>query len=276
MASEEEEKIQNEIKRLEEIKAFCEEMISLPSGEKRSEKIEEFFEYMKTTKFLDVDFIDTEENRNLKTQYIKASMIYDDLYVYYGAFFVEKENLDSVCRMYRATKNSFLPLALLKSHINGWGRYHVDDTFMNELKDKIVPGLDFANHVRNKIVGHIENDVVDNSIQWEPTIFQDSIKDNEPQQRFLMYRSVLESAINSYVDITTGRHKIFNKEIDIVYPDTSKLFYNYINDLIKNSLDYLCELKTILRSKIIYFSGLPANLMKSAGETDFRVKKKGR
>lgn len=272
----EEQDKQNRIERLEKIKAFCEAMISLSSKEKRSEKTEEFFEYMKTNMYLDADFEETPDNRYLKTQYIKASIIYDDLYIYKGVLYWENGNLDSICKMYQATKNSFLPLALLKSYINGWGRYHADDSYMNTLKNKINSGLEFANHVRNKIIGHIENDVIDNSVQWEPTIFQNPIKDEELLQKFLMYRSILESAINSYIDETTGRHKIFNVEIDIIFPDTSKLFYTYINELIKDSLEYLFKLKVILKSKIIYFNGLPANLMKNAGETNFKIKNKGR
>ena len=38
---------ENEIRIIEEIKTFCESMISLNSTDKRSEKIEAFFEEMK-------------------------------------------------------------------------------------------------------------------------------------------------------------------------------------------------------------------------------------
>lgn len=265
----------NEIKMLEKIKAFCESMISLNSAEKRNKKIDVFFEEMKIKGYIDEDFNETAENQYLKSQYIKVSIIYDDLNLYDNSFYTEKGNLDSICRMYQATKNSFLPLALLKSYINGWGRYHTNDANLNALKNKILPGLDFANHVRNKIVGHIENDVIGNSVQWEPTIFQDSLKDNELIQRILLYRSVLESAINSYVD-ATGKHIIFNQEIDILFPNTSKLFYTYHIQLINDSLEYLRNLKTEMNSKIIYFHRLPANLIKNAGETDFKTKNKGR
>lgn len=266
---------ENEIRILEEIKTFCESMISLNSTDKRSEKIEAFFEEMKKKGVIDEDFNETDENQYLKSQYIKVSIIYDDLSLYDNIFYAERGNLDSICKMYQATKNSFLPLALLKSYINGWGLYHANDAYINALKDKIIPGLEFANHVRNKITGHIENDVIENSVQWEPTIFQDSLKDNELMQRFLLYRSILESAINSYID-ANGKHKIFKQEIDIIYPDTCKLFYTYHMQLIKDSLEYLRKLKNTMNSKIIYFHGLPANLIKNAGETDFKTKNKGR
>lgn len=265
---------ENKIKKLKEIKAFCESLISL-SDEKRNEKIEVFFEELKVKGYIDADFNETDENRYLKSQYIKASIIYDDLNLYNNVFYAERGNLDSICRMYQATKNSFLPLTLLKSYINGWGRYHANDAYLNALKNKILPGLEFANHVRNKITGHIENDVISNSVQWEPTIFQDTFKDNETMQRVLLYRSVLESAINSYID-ANDKHIIFKEEIDILYPDTCKLFYTYHIQLIKDSLEYLRKLKTTMNSKIIYFHGLPANIIKNAGETEFKTKNKGR
>ena len=265
----------NEIKKLKEIMAFCESMISLDSAEKRSEKIIEFFEDLKKQGVLDDDFVETDENRYLKSQYIKVTIIYDDLSLYNGALNAKRDNLDSFCRIYQATKNSFLPLALLKSHINGWSRYHSDNEHMNALKNKMLPGLEFANHVRNKITGHIENEVIDNSVQWEPTIFRDSIKDNENLQRLLLYRSLLESAINSYID-GTGKHMIFNQEIDFLLPKTCDLFYSFLKELINNSLEYLHLLKAVMNSKIIYFHGLPANLMINAGETEFKTKNKGR
>ena len=147
---------------------------------------------------------------------------------------------------------------------------------MNALNAKIKPGLEFANHVRNKITGHIENDVLDNSIQWEPTIFQDSHKGNLKIQRFLMYKSILESAINSYVEPTTGLHKIFKHEIDVFADITKNEFYEYFKQLIKDSLEYLSKLISLIDDQIVYFSGLPANLIKNVAITDFKTKNKGR
>lgn len=267
--------IENKIKKLKQIRAFCETMITISSNEKRSNEIENFFEELKVNGFMDEDFVETEENKYLKSQLIKAILIYDNLSLYDGTLVIEGR-LDFICRMYQTTENSFLPLALLKTYIRGWSRYHKDNAELNELKEKIWPGLEFANHVRNKITGHIENDVIDNSVQWEPTIFQDAIKDNQLMQRFLIYKAILESAINSYIDDKTGAHKIFNQEIDIIFPDTRKLFYKYLQNLIHDSMSYLNCLIGIMRNKIEYFHGLPANLIKSAGETDFKTPNKGR
>ena len=262
--------------KIKQVRAFCETMITISSNEKRSDEIENFFEELKANGFLDEDFVETEENKYLKSQLIKAILIYDDLSLYDGTLAINDGKLDSICRMYQATKNSFLPLALLKTYISGWGRYHKDNTELNELKEKIWPGLEFANHVRNKITGHLENDVIDNSVRWEPTIFQDANKNDQFKQRLLMYKSILESAINSYIDDKTGAHKIFNQEIDMLFPDTSKLFYMYLQNLIRDSMLYLNLLIGTMRNKIEYFHGLPANLIKGAGKTDFKTKNKGR
>ena len=266
---------EKDIKDLKEINAFFESMTSLHSAEKRKLEIKEFFQKIKTKGYIDEDFNETDENRSLKSQYLKASIIYDDLNLYNNSFKIEKGNLYSICKILQATKNSFLPLALLRSNINSWSRYHSADSYLNTIRNKILPGLEFANHVRNKIAGHIENEVIENAVQWEPMIFQDSIKNTGVFQRFLLYRSILESAINSYID-TTGKHKIFKQEIDIVYPETSKLFYTYHIQLIMDSLEYLRRLKTEMNTKIIYFHGLPANFIKSPGETEFKTKSKGR
>ena len=272
---EEKQKLQKEIEILNTIKSFCEEMISNPDEVKNKKKKEELIEKLKEQNYLDSDFIDTDDSLDAKSQYIKASLIYDDLFLYKDAFCAINENPSTICRMYQATKNSFLPLALLKSNIKSWSKYHIEDTNMNELRDMIMPGLEFANHVRNKITGHIEKDIIDNSIQWDPFIFEHNVKDNEILQKIRIYRSILESAINSYVD-NAGKHKVFNTEIDIFYPKTCELFYTYINELIKNSLNFLDLLKTHLKSKIIFFKGRPANIIIKAAETDFSVKNKGR
>ena len=76
---------------------------------------------LKEQNYLDSDFIDTEDSLDAKSQYIKASIIYDDLFLYKDGFYAIKDKPSTFCKMYQATKNSFLPLALLKSNINKWG-----------------------------------------------------------------------------------------------------------------------------------------------------------
>lgn len=267
---------QDKERRLKQMEVLVSSLISLPAEEKRNEDTEKLVDEMEALGVIYKDFNETDDNKYLKSQFIKAILVYDELQRYDGCLFAREGTLESFYKMWQDTKDAFLPLALLKSYIGGWNRYHVLDKSMNDLRDKILPGLEFANHVRNKITGHIENDVIYNSIQWEPTIFQDSYKGNQNMQRFLIYRSLLESAINSYVDSATGLHKIFKNEIDVFVNISNNEFYGYLRELIRDSLEYLRLLIETMDDKIVYFSGLPANVIKNAANTDFKTKNKGR
>lgn len=54
----------------------------------------------------------------------------------------------------------------------------------------------------------------------------------------------------TYVESKTGEHKIFNQEIDLLYPETSKKFYDYIEDLIQNAMAFINALISIIDDKI--------------------------
>ena len=147
-----------------------------------------------------------------------------------------------------------------------------------QLTTKKINDLEYLINSRKDLMHNLEKKFYQKNIDKEEeknNNILDSLKDNELMQTFLLYRSILESAINSYID-ANGKHKIFKQEIDIIYSDTCKLFYTYHMQLIKDSLEYLRKLKNTMNSKIIYFHGLPANLIKNAGETDFKTKNKGR
>lgn len=263
---------EKEIQELEIIISYLEAIKNI-APDKRNEEKKKLLEQLKESHFLEADFNEEDDNLTLKSQFIKACLIYDDISMYDGVFLAVKNNLKSICRVYQATKNVFLPLALLRSYINGWGRFHKDNVALNELRSKIMPGLEFANHVRNKITGHIDDNVLNKSVQWEPSIFEDKQRDRQIEQRICIYKAILESAINSYIDPNTGEQKVFKQEIDIIFPDTSKLFYMYIQELIKDSLEYLDLFMALLNSRIVYYPGIPANILMKASETDFDIKK---
>lgn len=257
---------------LKEIISFCESKINNSENEVGKDC---FLNKLKILGALDEDFEETDEDRLLKSQYIKASVLYDEL-SFYDVFFRDEGSNIPFFTMYYMTKNSFLTLSLLKSNINNWGQYYKNDNVLITLQRQIFPGLEFTNHLRNKISGHIETDVMNNTVQWGPYIFEDICKKNKLLQKRLIYQYILESAINSYLDKDTHQHKIFGKEIYLSDSSTCKTFYEYLQNLIVDSIKYLSLVKEIINSKIFYFHGTPANLIKKASETDFVTKNKGR
>ena len=109
-------------------------------------------------------------------------------------------------------------------------------------------------------------------MQWEPYLFLDKTRDNEPLQLSLAYKTLLESAINSFVD-EESQQKVFRTEIDLFYQPNQALFFNYISELNQDSIDLLNEIVRILRSKISFLDEsqvIEASI--KAGETDFKLK----
>ena len=89
---------------------------------------------------------------------------------------------------------------------------------------------------------------------------------------FLAYKTLLESAINSFID-KESKQKVFDTEIDLLYPSNQTLFFNYIGELNKDSIYFLNEIVNILRGKITFFDEKKVFIAYiKAGETDFRLK----
>lgn len=108
-------------------------------------------------------------------------------------------------------------------------------------------------------------------MQWEPCIFSDKTKENESAQLFLAYKTLLESAINSFID-KESKQKVFDTEIDLLYPPNQTLFFNYIGELNTDSIYLLREILAILRDKIGFLDESQVMLAYiKAGETDFRL-----
>ena len=169
-----------------------------------------------------------------------------------------------------------LPLSLLYKNLKSWSKFTKDIDEVIVLQRTLCDKLEFANYLRNKISAHMENEVIGNTVQWEPYIFQYDAKKNKTAQRLAMYRSLLESSINSYKEDKTGRQKIFLQEIDLNLPHEANKFFEYLYRTADESLLYLGKLITGFDYKIKYFRGLPVDLMKKAGETEFKLKAKGR
>lgn len=221
-------------------------------------------------------FGETEENKSLKTEYIKATFIYDDLKFYHDHLHIEAEDAEGLVKKYQYVKGIMLPLSLLSKNLKTWSKYSNGNERLIILQKLLREKLEFANHIRNKITGHLENEVLGITIQWEPFIFNEVCKEGKIGQRLVMYRSLLEAAINSYQDEKTGRQKVFQKEIDLNIPYYAEMFFEHLFQMVDESIEYLEELRTTIDAQIRYFSGIPLDLSQAAGKTDFKLKSKGR
>lgn len=265
-----------ELEHLNYINAVLKYLIDNPNAIDYKEKYDSLKEYFIKEGMVNKAFHDTQDNKLYKCDLIKACIIYDDLSFFDKQLKKEPIGAEGFCNHLQSTKNIMLPLANLNDNMHHYGIYIAQSPTLIELNKKISPGLDFAKHLRNKIVGHLENEVYNNAIQWEPSIFKKGIKDVEHGQRMFVYRSILESAINSYVKPSTDSQKIFNHEIDLFYPKDIDEFYNYLENLVTDSLRYLDSIMKIIDSKIVYHNGIPLDIITAASETNFRVKPKGR
>lgn len=221
-------------------------------------------------------FGETEENKALKTEYVKATFIYDDIKFYHELLHKEAKDAEELIRKYQYVKSIMLPLSLLYKNLKSWSKFTRDNDELMGLQHTLFDKLEFVNHLRNKISAHIENEILSNTVQWEPLIFQNYSKKDKTAQRLVMYRSLLESSINSYQDDKSGKQKIFQKEIDLNLPYYAEMFFEYLYQTVEESLRYLNILMSTTDIKIKYFTGLPEDLMRTAGKTNFKLKAKGR
>ena len=222
------------------------------------------------------NFSETEENKILKTEYVKATFIYDDIKFCHEHLQREAKDAEELIKKYQYVKAIMLPLSLLYKNLKSWTKLTKENDELIALHQILYDKLEFANHLRNKISAHIENEILSNTVQWEPLIFHNYSKKDKTAQRLVMYRSLLEFSINSYQDDKSGRQKIFQKEIDLNLPYYAEMFFEYLYQTVEESLRYLNILMSTTDIKIKYFTGLPEDLMRSAGKTNFKLKAKRR
>lgn len=129
--------------------------------------------------------------------------------------------------------------------------------------------LKFISHIRNKGVGHLDRNLLERAAQWAPQIFQDKSKDNAEYITFECYRAVIESTINSYLN-EDDVQKIFDTEIDFLYPPNRDQFFKFLSGIVKDSIAWLSEALDIIRSEINFHTDdQNRELGAIAGKTNF-------
>ena len=184
-----------------------------------------------------------------KADYVGLKIILNELLTFEKDIHLTSADKDSLAFQMRATLNVFVPLHNLKDAINKI-RIKGDSDFVSKTR-KLRKDLEFISHIRNKGAGHIDQEILERAVQWHPHIFRDATRENDDYLTYECYRAVIESGINSYI-CKDGVQKVFETEIDLLYPPNAKQFYGFLAELISISIEWIHETLDILKSEIVY------------------------
>lgn len=204
-----------------------------------------------------------------KTTFLRALIIYDDIANYHN----DLNKAEDWNQKLRLLKNCLIALDIFRDSFGYLSFLIKENTNLAETGRALRRRLSFINHLRNKISGHLDQDLLHKAVQWEPFIFSYNLKSNQEGRLILAYKTLLESGINSYID-QESRQKVFDTEIDLFYPPDQALFFNYIGELNKESLDFLQTILHKLENEIDHWTADQIlEMAQKAGLTDFKLKK---
>jgi hypothetical protein len=186
-----------------------------------------------------------------KADYVGLKIILNELLYFHKDIQLTILDKKSLAFRMRSTLNVFVPLHNLKDAINRIRINSINDFVLKTRK--LRKELEFISHIRNKGAGHIDNEMLERAVQWHPHIFNESTKENDDYLSFECYRAVIESGINSYI-CKEGIQKVFETEVDLLYPPDAKQFYDFLGNLISNSIDWIYEALEIIKSEINFHS----------------------
>lgn len=200
-----------------------------------------------------------EEEKKYKRDYVRTIILLKEIEFFSDHLFKkEKYDKDSekAIKQYIDEqiylKYDFLPLNLLRESISSFNSYCENNDSLIEKKRKLNKGLEFINHLRNKVSGHLSDEAIDKMVQWIFEIYDENAKQNTTYQEYQIYRGLLEVAINSFQD-SDGKQKQFGKEIDIQIPEYRNLFYDYLLETVNDAINFLECIQDIIRPNLVYF-----------------------
>jgi hypothetical protein len=204
---------------------------------------------------------------NHKTTYLRSVTIFDDISSYHQ----ELKSENDWKKKLRLFKNCFIALDIFRDSFKYFNFLLQERNDLKMQARSLKKRLEFINHLRNLISGHLEEKLLEKAVQWGPIIFIEGNKDNITNQALFTYKTLIESAINSFID-KESKQKIFNTEIDLLYPPDLTLFYNYVENLNIDSISFLFEIITILKDKIEWWENDKLlEMAHQAGRTDFKL-----
>jgi hypothetical protein len=205
-----------------------------------------------------------------KAQYINCLLLKDELQNFDALLSEAISDADTWLSKLRSTRGVFLALNNVKDAAD---RFRVEGSTELTLKTRALrKNLIFANHFRNRGIGHLNDTLLKRAAQWSPQIFYESSKDNNSFKLIEAHRAIIESCINSYVD-KDGKQKVFGTEIDLIYPPDAEKFYSYLSTLVNESITWLSEASEIIFCCIDHHTNDEIQeLAAIAGQTNFDLK----
>lgn len=205
-----------------------------------------------------------------KSQYMTLLLLKDELQYFDEVLSEGIMDISSWLSKLRATRSVFLALHNLKE-VSERVQLQGDSEFVAKTR-KMRRDLIFANHFRNRGIGHLNDTLMRRAAQWHPQVFLNGVQSDAHLQTVEAQRAVIESCINSFVD-QDGKQKNFGTEIDLMYPPDATQFYEYLATQVKESIEWLTEAIAILGASIKYHSKEQIQeLAAIAGQTNFDLK----
>jgi len=205
-----------------------------------------------------------------KSQYINLLLLKDELQYFDGVLSEVVSDTETWLTKLRATRTVFLTLNNVKDAAD---RIQVQGSreFIEKTR-KLRKELIFANHFRNRGIGHLNDTLLKRAVQWSPQIFYEESKENKDFQLIEAQRTIIESCINSFID-KDGTQKIFGAEIDLMYPRDAKLFFTHLSEIVNEAICWLSEATAILLDSIDHHTQEEIQeLAAIAGQTNFDLK----
>lgn len=207
--------------------------------------------------------------KELQRDFLKIMLIREDI-ERVGAMFDDSCEKHDLKEMLRILKDTFVPYSIMYDSMPVLNKYCVDNDDLSNCRKALLPRLEFMKYVRNKCSGHLDSDVLDNAIQWEPSLFCEIMKGDGTI--ILGLKSLLESVFNSYLD-NQRVQKVFHTEIDLFYPPDWSLLMDFMHDIYKDSFAFLSDVLDYIEPQIVYSKTDVELLQKAmqAGRTDFKL-----
>lgn len=160
-------------------------------------------------------------------------------------------------------------------------RHLHDDIDIKQLFHSMKKDYEFIQYIRNKFVGHLQVELINKAIEWQPFLKYNLSYNNQnsPDAMDISNLWLLETTVNTYVK-PDEKHKIFNSDSDFHYPPDLKRFNIFLYKNINNGINYLdIIIKTLEDQLQLKILTLQEQLIdaRHSGMTTFKyISKKGR